>query len=250
MHSRSRCSTADLHRRLALRATAACFYHPVRAGDRHRAAARQPLGEQTVMLEAIRKRAGSLVVKILFLFLVLSFGIWGIADVFRPGRGADWAAEVGGVKISTAAFQEEYRDALRRLGQALGSPVEAEQARALGLPNSVLDRMIEGVLFDRAAADLGVTLTDAMVREQIKSDPRFRNQAGAFDPDVFRPIAASQRIQPGPVRRSAPPRAATPAARRQHHRRHRAAAKPGRSDGPIPGASGASPSTRSSPMPG
>ncbi|MGE5442628.1 MAG: peptidyl-prolyl cis-trans isomerase [Bacteroidota bacterium] len=140
------------------------------------------------MLEAIRKRAGSLVVKILFLFLVLSFGIWGIADVFRPGRGADWAAEVGGVKISTAAFQEEYRDALRRLGQALGSPVEAEQARALGLPNSVLDRMIEGVLFDRAAADLGVTLTDAMVREQIKSDPRFRNQAGAFDPDVFRQL--------------------------------------------------------------
>ena len=140
------------------------------------------------MLEAIRKRAGSLVVKILFLFLVLSFGIWGIADVFRPGRGADWAAEVGGVKISTAAFQEEYREALRRLGQALGSPVEAEQARALGLPNSVLDRMIEGALFDQAAADLGVTLTDAMVREQIRSNPRFRNQAGAFDPEVFRQL--------------------------------------------------------------
>ena len=45
------------------------------------------------MLEAIRKRAGSLVVKILFLFLVLSFVVWGIADVFRPGGGADWAAE-------------------------------------------------------------------------------------------------------------------------------------------------------------
>ena len=140
------------------------------------------------MLEAIRKRAGSLVVKILFLILVLSFGVWGIADVFRPGRGPDWAAEVGAVKISTAAFQEEYRDAMRRLGQALGGPVEAEQARALGLPGSVLNRMIQGALFDLAAADLGVTLTDAVVREQIKSNPQFHNQAGAFDPEVFREL--------------------------------------------------------------
>ena len=140
------------------------------------------------MLEAIRKRAGSLIVKILFLILVLSFGVWGIADVFRPGRGPDWAAEVGAVKISTAAFQEEYRDAMRRLGQALGGPVEAEQARALGLPGSVLNRMIQGALFDLAAADLGVTLTDAVVREQIKSNPQFHNQAGAFDPEVFREL--------------------------------------------------------------
>ena len=140
------------------------------------------------MLEAIRKRAGSLIVKILFLVLVLSFGVWGIGDVFRPGRGPDWAAEVGAVKISTAAFQEEYREAVRRLGQALGGPVEAEQARALGLPNSVLSRMIEGALFDQAAADLGVTLTDAVVREQIKSNPQFHNQAGVFDADVFREL--------------------------------------------------------------
>jgi peptidyl-prolyl cis-trans isomerase D len=46
--------------------------------------------------------------------------------------------------------------------------------------------MIEGALFDQAAADLGVTTTDAMAREQIKADPRFRNQAGVFDPEVFR----------------------------------------------------------------
>jgi peptidyl-prolyl cis-trans isomerase D len=138
------------------------------------------------MLEAIRKRAGSLVVKILFLFLVLSFGIWGIADVFRPGGGADWAAEVGDVEISSAAFQEEYRQTLRRLSQAMGGNMDAEQARALGLPSSVLNHMIEGALFDQAAADLGLTMTDAMVREQIKADPRFRNQVGVFDPEVFR----------------------------------------------------------------
>jgi peptidyl-prolyl cis-trans isomerase D len=138
------------------------------------------------MLEAIRKRAGSLVVKILFLFLVLSFGIWGIADVFRPGRGPEWAAQVGDMEISSAAFQEEYRHTLRRFNQAMGGNMDAEQARALGLPSSVLNHMIEGVLFEQAAADLGLIMTDAMVREQIKADPRFRNQVGVFDPEVFR----------------------------------------------------------------
>ncbi len=138
------------------------------------------------MLEAIRKRAGSLVVKILFLFLILSFGVWGIADVFRPGRGADWAAKVGKVEISSSALQEEYRQTLHRLSQAMGGNMDAEQARALGVPSSVLNHMIEGALFDQAASDLGLTITDAAVREHIKADRRFRNQAGAFDPEVFR----------------------------------------------------------------
>ena len=35
------------------------------------------------MLQAIRSRATSWVVKILFLLLILSFGIWGIGDIFR-----------------------------------------------------------------------------------------------------------------------------------------------------------------------
>jgi peptidyl-prolyl cis-trans isomerase D len=138
------------------------------------------------MLEAIRKRAGSLVVKILFLFLVLSFGIWGIADVFRPGRGTEWAAEVGDVKISTASLQEEYRETLRRLSQAIGGSMDADQARALGLPPSVLNHMIEGALYDRAAADAGIIVTDAVVRQEIKADPHFRNQSGEFDPAIFR----------------------------------------------------------------
>ena len=73
------------------------------------------------MLEAIRKRAGSFVVKILFAILVMSFFIWGIADVFRPKGGTEWAAKVGDRKISTQALSEEYRAALSRLGSTLGS---------------------------------------------------------------------------------------------------------------------------------
>src|SRR5260370_1123534 len=34
------------------------------------------------MLQAIRSKAGSLIVKILFALLIVSFGVWGIGDIF------------------------------------------------------------------------------------------------------------------------------------------------------------------------
>lgn len=142
------------------------------------------------MLDAIRRRAGSLVVKILFVFLTLSFVIWGVADVFRPGGRADWAAKVGGEKIPASVFHEEYRTTLQRLGATLGRPIDAEQARAFGLPRSVLDRLVDGALLDRAAADLGLRVSDDAVRDAIRSNPQFRNQLGTFDPQIFRATLA------------------------------------------------------------
>lgn len=142
------------------------------------------------MLEAIRKRAGSLVVKILFVMLTLSFVIWGIADVFRPGRGDDWAARVGGEKIPATVFQSEYRSTLQRLGRTLGRPIDADQAQALGLPRSVLDRLVDGVLIDRAARELGLVVGDDEVRAAIKANAQFRNELGTFDPQIFRAALA------------------------------------------------------------
>ncbi|MBK8177130.1 MAG: peptidyl-prolyl cis-trans isomerase [Rhodospirillales bacterium] len=143
------------------------------------------------MLDAIRKRAGSLVVKILFLILVLSFGVWGIADVISPRGHGDWAAKVGDETISATAFQTEVRATVRRLGAAMGKPIDAEQARALGISSSVLNQMVERALFEKAAYDLKLTVTDASIRDLIKGDERFFNASGAFDADVFNRLLRS-----------------------------------------------------------
>ena len=161
------------------------------------------------------------------------------------GRRPDWAAEVGGVEdlhrgIPGGVSRRRCGGSARRSA----GPVEAEQARALGLPRSVLDRMIEGALFDRAAADLGVTLTDAVVREQIKSNPQFRNQAGAFDPEVFRAAAAPQPDSAKTATSVCSAASCNASSSSAASRRHRAAAKPGRERPTATGASGASPSTR------
>jgi hypothetical protein len=42
-----------------------------------------PLSRRWNMLQALRSTVGSWIVKILFVLLILSFGVWGIGDIFR-----------------------------------------------------------------------------------------------------------------------------------------------------------------------
>ena len=138
------------------------------------------------MLEAIRNRASSLIVKLLFLVLVLSFVLWGIADVFSPARGRDWIAKVGDATISAQEFAEVYDRTLRSFSASLGQPIDREQARALGLPASALDQLIGQTLLDQAAADLGIVIDDTLVRSAIVANKRFQNPMGQFDAEAFR----------------------------------------------------------------
>lgn len=138
------------------------------------------------MLEAIRKRAASFVIKVLFVVLVLSFVVWGIGDVVSPSREPDWAARVGDVTISTDAFNDEYRDVIARLSRSIGAPIDREEAAALGLPRSILSRQIDRALLDRAAADFGLAVSDELVREVIVGNPQFRGADGGFDGNLFR----------------------------------------------------------------
>ena len=62
------------------------------------------------MLQAIRSRAGSFVVKGLFGLLILTFGIWGIGDIFRNRPTDTVVATVGDESIRA----EDLQSALRR----------------------------------------------------------------------------------------------------------------------------------------
>ena len=59
------------------------------------------------MLEALRRGASSWVAKGLLGLLVISFAIWGVADVFR-GYGQGSLATVGAKEISVEEFQRAY----------------------------------------------------------------------------------------------------------------------------------------------
>ena len=137
------------------------------------------------MLQNIRNYAGSFVVKILFAILILSFFVWGIADVVKPRKGTEWAAKVGDREISRAAFDKEYQATARQVQQQLGGRFDAEAMRSLGLGRNVVNQMINRALIEQEAAKLGIASSDDAVRRLIADDRRFRNAEGQFDPRVL-----------------------------------------------------------------
>ncbi|CAA2139359.1 SurA N-terminal domain-containing protein [Hyphomicrobium sp. ghe19] len=125
------------------------------------------------MLEALRRGAQTRVAKLLFGLLVLSFGIWGVHDVFRGwGRGA--VAHVGSTAISDEEFRRAYQNELDRVSQQARQRITAEQGRAFGLDKRVLAQLISGAAVEAHGQQLGLALSDQTLVEGIQSDPDFQ----------------------------------------------------------------------------
>jgi peptidyl-prolyl cis-trans isomerase D len=137
------------------------------------------------MLIALRSKAATWVVKILFVFLILTFGIWGIGDMLRQRVHAPDIATVGDIKITGAQLQDEFDHQMRQYRQVFGENFDNEQAKKLGLVDRTVASMVARALFDTYAQRLHLTVSDAQVRAQIQKDPMFHNSVGEFDMGRF-----------------------------------------------------------------
>lgn len=137
------------------------------------------------MLTAIRSKASSWIIKILFALLVLSFAIWGINDIFRaPGRQAT-AIEVGDTSISVSALHDAYQRQLQQLQQQFGGQFTAEQAEQLGLMDNVVRGLVNDALQQIETQRLGLVVPDDLVRARIQAEPAFQDAQGRFDRNIY-----------------------------------------------------------------
>jgi len=116
--------------------------------------------------------------------LIVSFGIWGIADIFR-GFGQSTLATVGHTEISINEFRQVYNDKLQQIGRQFGRPLTADQARAFGFDRQVLQQTIAEAALDEQARRLGLGQSDAETKRMIFNDPNFKGVNGNFDPNRF-----------------------------------------------------------------
>jgi peptidyl-prolyl cis-trans isomerase D len=116
--------------------------------------------------------------------LIISFGVWGIADIFK-GFGQSTLATVGSTEISINEFRQLYTDKLQQIGRQFGRPLTADQARAFGFDRQVLQQTIAEATLDEEARRLGLGQSDAETMRSIFTDPNFKGITGAFDPVRF-----------------------------------------------------------------
>jgi len=133
------------------------------------------------MLGTIRKHSAGILVKTLLGLLILSFAAWGVADVVSPGGGRSSVAQVGNIEIGPDQVRSEYQRELERLSGMFGNRLDSEQARSLGLAEIVVQRIIDRTLFDLAAREMGVTVGDDLVLQEIQGFAGFKNNKGEFE---------------------------------------------------------------------
>src|SRR5579872_612551 len=136
------------------------------------------------MLQQLRAASKSWVASVIIGVLVLAFALWGVADMFRGGCDTV-VARVGGTDISSAEFDQQFRNQLRSLSAQSNNQITPEQAKAIGLDRSVLDQMISRAALDEEANRLGLTASQKTVVAQIQANPSFRGADGAFDPNLL-----------------------------------------------------------------
>jgi peptidyl-prolyl cis-trans isomerase D len=146
------------------------------------------------MLQAIRSRAGSLVVKGLFGLLILTFGIWGIGDIFRNRPTDTVIVTIGDQSIRAEDLQAAVRRELERLSARFGGAIDIQQAKKLGIIDDVLDELIDRSLLDQEAARLRLEVSDEVIRNAITDNPKFRTPDGQFDHALFNAVLAENHL--------------------------------------------------------
>ena len=125
---------------------------------------------------------------IVFLPLVGSFVVWGIADIFR-GSVDTSIATVGGTKIDSQEFSRDLQNARRGATQR-GQQLSAARAKEIG--DKLLDQTINDTALDNVAHSLGLATSNDEVSQTIRGIPGFQGPDGSFSELAF--SQALQRI--------------------------------------------------------
>ncbi|MBM3467966.1 MAG: hypothetical protein FJX71_00865 [Alphaproteobacteria bacterium] len=137
------------------------------------------------MLQKLRAQSNRWYIKALFVILVLSFCMWGIADIFFNYINMRPVATVDGRNISQEEFASRLQTMVNRAQEASKGQLKPEQIREMGIPQKILDSLIDQSLIATELKERRLIVSDAAVRNRIQKIPAFSNEQGQFDKRAF-----------------------------------------------------------------
>ena len=143
------------------------------------------------MLRGIHKASsnwiGRAIMGVVLGLIAISFGIWGIGDIFR-GFGQSTLAKVGSAEIRIETFRQLYQDRLTQLGRQFGRPILPDQARALGLDRQFLNQVVADAAIDERTRSMRLGVSDAEIARQVTDMGAFKGINGQFDRARFEAV--------------------------------------------------------------
>jgi len=136
------------------------------------------------MLDAMRRGVANILAKFLLGLLVIAFAYWGIGnyDIFHRGGQNGPVATVGKKEITVDDFKRVYQEEIETLSRRLGRAPTPDEANLWGVVQRTLLRLTGVAALDLQANNLGITATNEVVGQFIKSDnPSVVGPGGRLD---------------------------------------------------------------------
>ncbi|MEI8295693.1 MAG: SurA N-terminal domain-containing protein [Alphaproteobacteria bacterium] len=146
------------------------------------------------MLQKIRDHAGSWFIKLLFVFLVLSFSLWGIGDVLRNYSHSRPLLTVGSFTVSLEEFTRTLRQTQSNIQSSASKPLTPEQIKQLDLVNRILEQFTTQGLVRQEVNAAKLVVTDATIKAKLHSIPAFHDDKHIFNPEYFRRVLQHNHI--------------------------------------------------------
>ncbi len=150
------------------------------------------------MLGIMRKYKQSIVIKVVFGIIVLSFLgtiflVWGKGDhALTP---SSYAVKVDGTKITYEEFQRTYYRLRDIYAQIYGGSMPPEVEKQLNLKKQAIDTLIDATLARNAAKDMGISVSKDDVQKAIAAIPSFQKN-GSFDFNQYLQVLSANRLTP------------------------------------------------------
>lgn len=145
-------------------------------------------------MTSLRTKGKSTVVWLLMGMLLLGLGGFGVTNFSGSSSGA--IGGVGDTEISTDDYLRGIRSEMQAFSAQTGQNMTADQARALGVPQTVQARLFTAAALEDEARMLGVSVGDEAVAQQITAAPGFQTQGGQFDPARYRDVLRQEGLTP------------------------------------------------------
>jgi len=146
------------------------------------------------MLHRFRNASNSIIAKVLFVLIILSFAAWGLTNVFTTGGSEMRLEKVGGRDISIQMLDRQMDQDIQRISAMFGFPITKAQAIQFGFSNRVLENLIKSHLLELEAQDVGLRPSEAAIFSFVKADPNFQDKEGQFNADLMRQVLKANQL--------------------------------------------------------
>jgi peptidyl-prolyl cis-trans isomerase D len=123
-----------------------------------------------------------------FVWILLGLLIVGLAGFGATSMTGSirTVGTVGSQAISVDEYARELQQEIRAFEAQTGQRMTMADARAFGLDQRVLQRLVAGAALDHEASEMGLSIGDANLQREILSMSAFQGIDGQFDRDTYR----------------------------------------------------------------